>query len=83
MAPTTSWMWANENGGVNGVNIDVDGEKIHWFDDAVACACGDSSAVQNFEHFEQSGPIFGNIPGDILEELHQSVVMLRSQHPQM
>lgn len=68
-----SWMWGTEDGGVNGVTIDELDRKIHWFEDAAACACGDSAAVQSFEQFEQFGAALGTIPDDILAELRESL----------
>lgn len=71
--PNTAWMWATDDGGVNGVTIDQIQGRIMWFEDAGACACGDSSAVQSFEQFVQKGAYLESIPDDTLSELRQSV----------
>jgi len=72
-SPNTAWMWATDDGGVNGVTIDQIQGKVMWFEDAAACACGDSSAVQSFEQFVQKGAYLDTIPADTLAELRQSV----------
>lgn len=72
----TAWMWATDDGGVNGVTIDTIDKKIMWFEDAAACACGDSAAVQSFEQFEQRGPALFTIPLDVETALRQSVQMI-------
>ncbi|MFW5691779.1 MAG: hypothetical protein ACOCX3_00355 [Chloroflexota bacterium] len=74
-----AWMWPVSSGGVNGANIDDVDRKIHWFDDAVACACGDSAAVQSFEQFRQDGSPLGSIPGDVLEEMHHTIAQIEQQ----
>jgi len=70
---TTAWMWANGQGGVNGANVDVEAKRIYWYDDAAACACGTSAAVQNFEQFLQDGGVFGDMPDDVAAEMHATV----------
>ncbi|PJF29545.1 MAG: hypothetical protein CUN52_07820 [Phototrophicales bacterium] len=71
--PNTAWMWATDDGGVNGATIDQIRGRVLWFEDAAACACGDSSAVQSFEQFVQKGAYLPDIPDDVLSELRQSV----------
>ncbi|MCU0480997.1 MAG: hypothetical protein MUE54_07265 [Anaerolineae bacterium] len=71
--PNTAWMWATDDGGVNGVTIDQIQGRVMWFEDAGACACGDSSAVQSFEQFVQKGAYLDSIPDDTLSELRHSV----------
>lgn len=69
----TSWMWGTDDGGVNGATIDPIDRVIHWFEDAAACACGDSAAVQSFEQFEQRGAALSTIPDDVLQELRDTL----------
>ena len=71
--PNTAWMWATDDGGVNGATIDQIQGHVLWFADAGACACGDSSYVQSFQHFVERGAYLEGIPSDTLTELCQSV----------
>lgn len=73
---TTTWMWPASSGGVHGLTIDTIDNKLLWFDDAVACACGDYSVMQTFAHFDEKGPKL-SIPDDVLAELQDSLQQLR------
>lgn len=70
--PQTAWMWPTPDGGVNGASIDAESRSIIWYDDAAACACGDSSAVQDFAGFEQRGPVL-TPPDEVLAQLRAAV----------
>lgn len=72
-SPNTAWIWATDDGGVSGATIDQISGRVLWFEDATACACGDSSAVQTFDQFLQKGAFLSSIPDDVLFELRQSV----------
>jgi hypothetical protein len=71
-SPTTTWMWA-AGAGVNGVSIDAEKRRLRWYDDAVACACGDTSAEQTFEPFHLKGPANPTLPDDVLQELSAAI----------
>lgn len=72
-SPNTAWMWATDDGGVNGATLDQIQGRVLWFADAGACACGDSSAVQSFEQFVQKGAYLDSIPADVLAEMRYAV----------
>lgn len=76
--PTTAWMWPSDHGGVNGINLDVTDHKIYWFDDAAACACGDSTAVQTFVQFKAKGSPLGKLPADVRGELLEAIALLEN-----
>lgn len=70
----TSWMWQNENGGVNGASVDDEAGYIYWYDDAAGCACGvDTGDVQSFAQFRQDGPPLMHVPEDVLAELNETL----------
>lgn len=73
LKPETAWMWPTPAGGVNGASIDPDTLKIIWYEDAAACACGDSSAVQDFTQFDARGPVLSP-PDDVLAEIRAALV---------
>jgi len=76
---TTSWMWGVDSGGVNGANIDIDRQQIHWFD-SVGCACGDSSAVQTFGDFREKGSPLGHLDDDIYKEMMTTLAQVERHH---
>ncbi len=71
-SPEKVWMWPTPAGGVNGASIDPDTQKIIWYEDAAACACGETSAVQDFTGFNERGPVLSP-PADVLDEMHTSI----------
>lgn len=73
---TGAWMWPTNSGGVNGVNLDGYDGEITWFDEAAACACGDSTAVQSFAQFLQQGAPLSGVPQDVLDALHALIQRL-------
>ncbi|MBC6956288.1 MAG: hypothetical protein DWB44_08925 [Chloroflexi bacterium] len=68
----TEWMWANEDGGVNGLKVDPDREVLEWFDE-IGCACEDADYVQSYAHYHEYGPAFSNIPDDVVEQLERAL----------
>ena len=72
---TTSWMWAADNGGVNGASVDTEQLLIHWYD-SVGCACGDSAAVQTFTQFREKGSPLGQLDTDIYQEMTATLTQL-------
>jgi hypothetical protein len=76
--PTTSWMWPTDDGDVNGATIDTIKARIHWFDNGIGCACGDSTAEQTYADFRKKGPAIGSIPGDVLAEIQTSIQVLET-----
>lgn len=70
--PPTAWMWPTADGGVNGASIDPDTQTLIWYEDAAACACGDSSAVQTTADFAARGPVL-HVPDDVLPEIQAAV----------
>lgn len=73
--PQTAWMWPTDKGGVNGASLDRDAHTLTWYEDAAACACGDSSAVQDFASFAARGPVLP-VPDDVLAEIRAAVQTL-------
>lgn len=69
---TTEWMWANEDGGVNGLKVDAERAVLEWFDD-LGCACGDASHIQSFVHYYEHGPVFSDVPDDVVEQLQRAL----------
>jgi len=76
---TSSWMWADAHGGVNGASIDVEKQLIHWYD-SVGCACGDSAAVQSFAVFREKGSPLGPLADDIHQEIVDTLAEVERQH---
>ena len=71
---TTTWMWPASNGGVRGVRLDPQWRIIEWYDDAAACACGESPyAPQSFSAFLDRGPLLPDIPDNIMAEMHTTL----------
>lgn len=68
---TTSWMW-RDGEEVNGLQLDLDDQKLLWFD-GIGCACGDSTAEQSFADFLAGGPRGFNPPEDVLSEVRAVV----------
>ncbi len=71
----TAWMWATDNGGVNGAKIDTERKIVQWFDE-IGCACDDSTDVQTYAQFRENGAMFTDAPEDVIEELSASVAVL-------
>lgn len=76
--PTTAWMWPVNGGDVHGANIDTVKARIHWFDNGIGCACGDSTAVQSYADFREKGAPIGSIPDDINAEIMASLAALEA-----
>ncbi len=64
---TTSWMWAHNNG-VQGVTINLDTGRLHWYDNP-GCACDDNSQEQAIADFLKNGPLYGSPPEDVVAEM--------------
>lgn len=75
---TTSWMWAVDSGGVNGVTIDPVHRSLAWFED-IGCACGDSIADQSYDSLLEDGPALGGVPAEILTEITTTVQALKQR----
>jgi hypothetical protein len=73
---TTSWMWPASSGGVHGLSIEPEGQRIVWYDDAAGSACGSSAAEQSFDQFLQRGPALPDLPEDVLEEVLATLDLL-------
>lgn len=72
---TTSWMWAHNNG-VQGVLVNRDSGRLHWYDNP-GCACDDNSQEQTIDDFLAHGPLYGSPPDDVSVEMRaalQSIV---------
>lgn len=63
-----SWMWPNNNGGVEGAVIDLEDGMIQWYNEP-GCACAGSESEQSIEDFLLKGPRFILPPEDILDEM--------------
>jgi hypothetical protein len=67
-------MWAHNNG-VQGVTINLDTGRLHWYDNP-GCACDDNSQEQTIEDFLTNGPLYGSPPPDVLAEMHSVLAAL-------
>ena len=76
--PTTSWMWPTDNGDVNGATIDTIDEVIHWFDNGIGCACGDSAVEQSYSNYREKGAPLAGVPEDVKTEITESLASLES-----
>lgn len=68
----TAWMWATEDGEMNGMTIDTSHKRLDWFD-GIGCACGDSSAVQSYTEYQRKGSPLGELPDDVKAEIDASI----------
>lgn len=66
--PQTNWVWADDNGGMQGATADLDDKTIMWFD-APGCACGDADDAQPIADFLARGSRYVTPPNDVLEEM--------------
>ncbi|MEO1288799.1 MAG: hypothetical protein AAFV93_13620 [Chloroflexota bacterium] len=65
-----SWMWQNQSSaGVSGATIDIEDNRIMWFDQP-GCACGDDSMSQTLTDFCENGSRFLVPPADVVAEMH-------------
>lgn len=64
-----SWMWENDaSGGVSGVQIDTEEQRIQWFEEP-GCACAGSASEQSIADFLEHGARFLVPPDDILQAM--------------
>jgi hypothetical protein len=63
-----SWMWASHNGGVEGAIIELEENRVQWFDEP-GCACAGSDNEQKLEDFIANGSRFLSPPNDVIEEM--------------
>ncbi|MGJ3238740.1 MAG: hypothetical protein ACFE0Q_08555 [Anaerolineae bacterium] len=71
-----SWMWQDEqSNGVNGAYIDIDSERVQWFDEP-GCSCGGAQMEQTIEDFRTNGPRFMMPPADVLEEMQDALAQM-------
>jgi hypothetical protein len=72
---TTAWMWRDEDGGVQGADLDLAHGVVRWYD-SVACACEDNKLEQTFADFLRRGAHYADPPADIEAEMRAAVVLL-------
>jgi hypothetical protein len=63
-----SWMWASHTGGVEGAIIELEENRVQWFDE-LGCACSASDNEQKLEDFIANGSHFLTPPDDVIEEM--------------
>jgi hypothetical protein len=72
VAKPSVWLWADENGGTQGVTVDYPHGKLLWYDNP-GCACGDSTHEQTIADFLQKGARYAEPPDDIVAEMRAAL----------
>lgn len=75
MKPATSWMWRDEDGGVQGADLNLEQRVVRWYE-AMACACEDNKLEQTFEDYLRRGAHYADPPQAIEDEIRASVLAL-------
>ncbi|MGB7338806.1 MAG: hypothetical protein WBC91_07950 [Phototrophicaceae bacterium] len=74
-----SWMWAdNSSNGVGGAIIDLEEDRVQWFDQP-GCACGGSTMQQTIADFREKGSRFLMPPADVMEEMQTFIQLSEVQ----
>jgi hypothetical protein len=67
-----SWVWTDENGGMQGAIADLQQRVVHWFE-APGCACGSHDDAQTIRDFLARGSRYLNPPDDVLAEMRAAL----------